>query len=350
MDRHVVVITLVGGARLDLSQAELAAKEVTLTKVSLVGGTRLRGAARRPRRGVRIQSGRRHPGRGWPAAGPGRTHRARPCVLTGRWPAGAAQPGCLSGRCGTTASVADGRSRTSRPVPQGQPGRPAGAVLRTEPARPGVVIAAAGVADPDLGHPGLAFGKNGAHRDAGLAAVQRSVRIARHHQGARPGARQHPSGHGRVPMDQLALAGMVTSNRVSRSGPARRPVVQHGQVARGDPAVARPEQPWSSSGPPARNALITGVSSAGHSRASPDSPNSASSARMSSGFSATPWTSPSSSRPDPASDRCAAARAAGSTVRGRPVNGNSATARRSSGSDATLGMHPSWGLWPACAA
>lgn len=42
MDRHVVVVSLVGGARLDLSQAELAAKEVTLTKVSLVGGTRLR--------------------------------------------------------------------------------------------------------------------------------------------------------------------------------------------------------------------------------------------------------------------------------------------------------------------
>ena len=42
MDRHVVVISLVGGARLDLSQAELAAKEVTLTKVSLVGGARLR--------------------------------------------------------------------------------------------------------------------------------------------------------------------------------------------------------------------------------------------------------------------------------------------------------------------
>jgi DUF1707 SHOCT-like domain len=42
MDRHVVVLSLVGGARLDLSQAELAAKEVTLTKVSLVGGTRLR--------------------------------------------------------------------------------------------------------------------------------------------------------------------------------------------------------------------------------------------------------------------------------------------------------------------
>jgi predicted membrane protein len=42
MDRRVVVLSLVGGARLDLSQAELAAKEVTLTKVSLVGGTRLR--------------------------------------------------------------------------------------------------------------------------------------------------------------------------------------------------------------------------------------------------------------------------------------------------------------------
>jgi hypothetical protein len=42
MDQHVVVLSLVGGARLDLSQAELAAKEVTLTKVSLVGGTRLR--------------------------------------------------------------------------------------------------------------------------------------------------------------------------------------------------------------------------------------------------------------------------------------------------------------------
>ena len=31
----------VGGTRLDLSQAQLAAPEVTLTKVSLVGGTRI---------------------------------------------------------------------------------------------------------------------------------------------------------------------------------------------------------------------------------------------------------------------------------------------------------------------
>ena len=41
MDRHVIVGALVGGAKLDLSQAQLAAPEVTLTKVSLVGGTRV---------------------------------------------------------------------------------------------------------------------------------------------------------------------------------------------------------------------------------------------------------------------------------------------------------------------
>ncbi len=36
------MLSLVGGARLDLSQAELAAPDVTLTKVSLVGGVRAR--------------------------------------------------------------------------------------------------------------------------------------------------------------------------------------------------------------------------------------------------------------------------------------------------------------------
>lgn len=41
MDRHVIVISIVGGTRLDLGQAELAAPEVTLTKVSLVGGVRV---------------------------------------------------------------------------------------------------------------------------------------------------------------------------------------------------------------------------------------------------------------------------------------------------------------------
>ncbi len=38
MARQVIVVSLIGGAQLDLSQAQLAAKEVTLTKVSLVGG------------------------------------------------------------------------------------------------------------------------------------------------------------------------------------------------------------------------------------------------------------------------------------------------------------------------
>jgi Domain of unknown function (DUF1707)/Cell wall-active antibiotics response 4TMS YvqF len=41
MDRHVIVVSIVGGTRLDLSEAQLAAPEVTLTKVSLVGGTRI---------------------------------------------------------------------------------------------------------------------------------------------------------------------------------------------------------------------------------------------------------------------------------------------------------------------
>jgi hypothetical protein len=42
MSRHVVVLSLIGGARLDLSQAELAARDVTLTQVSVVGGVRAR--------------------------------------------------------------------------------------------------------------------------------------------------------------------------------------------------------------------------------------------------------------------------------------------------------------------
>jgi hypothetical protein len=41
MEQHVVVISLVGGTRLDLSQVQLAAPVVTLTKVSLVGGVRV---------------------------------------------------------------------------------------------------------------------------------------------------------------------------------------------------------------------------------------------------------------------------------------------------------------------
>ena len=41
MGRRVIVVSIVGGTRLDLSQAQLAAPEVTLTKVSLVGGVRV---------------------------------------------------------------------------------------------------------------------------------------------------------------------------------------------------------------------------------------------------------------------------------------------------------------------
>jgi len=51
MGRHVILATLVGGARLDLSQAELAAPEVTLTKVSLVGGVRVRVPS-----GIRVEA------------------------------------------------------------------------------------------------------------------------------------------------------------------------------------------------------------------------------------------------------------------------------------------------------
>src|SRR5215472_11484858 len=38
MERSVIVVTLIGGADLDLSQTQLAGPEVTLTKVSLLGG------------------------------------------------------------------------------------------------------------------------------------------------------------------------------------------------------------------------------------------------------------------------------------------------------------------------
>jgi hypothetical protein len=71
MDRHVIVVSIVGGARLDLSEAQLAAPEVTLTKVSLVGGTRVTVPP-----GVRVEvSGFRLIGgtrvEGGPEAGPG---------------------------------------------------------------------------------------------------------------------------------------------------------------------------------------------------------------------------------------------------------------------------------------
>src|SRR5215468_531646 len=50
MERSVIVVSLIGGADLDLSQAQLAAPEVTLTKVSLVGGVSVQVP-----QGVRVQ-------------------------------------------------------------------------------------------------------------------------------------------------------------------------------------------------------------------------------------------------------------------------------------------------------
>jgi predicted membrane protein len=41
MDRQVVIVSLIGGMKLDLRQAEFAAPEVMLSRFSLVGGTRL---------------------------------------------------------------------------------------------------------------------------------------------------------------------------------------------------------------------------------------------------------------------------------------------------------------------
>ena len=38
MERRVIVVSLIGGADPDLSQAQLAAPQVTVTKVSLLGG------------------------------------------------------------------------------------------------------------------------------------------------------------------------------------------------------------------------------------------------------------------------------------------------------------------------
>jgi Domain of unknown function (DUF1707) len=53
MDRHVISVSIVGGADLDLGETRLAAPEVTLTKVALIGGVRLLVP-----RGVRVETSR----------------------------------------------------------------------------------------------------------------------------------------------------------------------------------------------------------------------------------------------------------------------------------------------------
>jgi len=71
MDRHVIVASIIGGAELDLSQAELAAPAVMLTQVSILGGVRVRvpPGVRVERSGFSLIGGTRMGG--GPAPGPG---------------------------------------------------------------------------------------------------------------------------------------------------------------------------------------------------------------------------------------------------------------------------------------
>jgi hypothetical protein len=71
MDRHVVVASIIGGADLDLSQAELAAPEVTLTQVSILGGVQIKvpPGVRVDRSGFSLVGGTRVGG--GPEPGPG---------------------------------------------------------------------------------------------------------------------------------------------------------------------------------------------------------------------------------------------------------------------------------------
>ncbi len=80
----------------------------------------------------------------------------------------------------------------------------------------------------------------------------------------------------------------------------------------------------------------------GHSRARLVSPNIRISARTSSGFSLTPCTSPSSSRPDSSSDCCAAAAADGSACSSRSATANSAAAWRKASIESTPGTLAAW--------
>ena len=127
MGRHVIVVTLVGGARLDLSQAELAAPEVTLTKVSLVGGVRVRvpSGIRVEASGLTLVGGTRVEG----APDPG---RAPPPSISGpsRWSAGSGSDatGQAAGRRpnGSTGERTGGPS-CSTGGPSGTNGWPTGA-------------------------------------------------------------------------------------------------------------------------------------------------------------------------------------------------------------------------------
>ena len=131
MGRHVIVATLVGGARLDLSQAELAGPEVTLTKVSLVGGVRVRvpSGIRVEASGLTLVGGTRVEGA--PDPGPGApTIHIRAFSLVGgiRIPARRSRPP-IGGRTARPGSGPGGRATR----PAGRPAR--GAAVAARPVR-----------------------------------------------------------------------------------------------------------------------------------------------------------------------------------------------------------------------
>jgi Domain of unknown function (DUF1707) len=88
MERKVIVVSLIGGADLDLSQTQLAAPEVTLTKVSLLGGVSIGVPPGYPGRCVGLQPHRRHDRRHRARTRPGRADRPYPRVLIARRDAG----------------------------------------------------------------------------------------------------------------------------------------------------------------------------------------------------------------------------------------------------------------------
>ena len=144
MARQVIVVSLIGGAQLDLSQAQLAAKEVTLTKVSLVGGVtvnvppaiRVNASGFSLIGGTSVNAG--------PEPGPGApTVHIRAFSLVGgtriyrRGPAGQSQPAGQPGPPGShgwTGGPSGGPSGTSG-GPSGGPNGDRGATAR--PAAPG---------------------------------------------------------------------------------------------------------------------------------------------------------------------------------------------------------------------
>ena len=115
MARHVIVASIVGGTWLDLSEAQLAAPEVTLTTVSLVGGTRIMvpPGIRVEASGFSLVGGTRV--EGGPEPGPG-----APTVYSARSRWSAVSGFSAAGHVGT-------RDRGGTGVPSGRTGAPSAA-------------------------------------------------------------------------------------------------------------------------------------------------------------------------------------------------------------------------------